>query len=52
VLVNKRARTGVHRSPTIPPTWDKVLDLNLKSPFFLTRACLRSDAAATADDHA
>lgn len=31
--------------------WDKVLDLNLKSPFFLTRAFLPLlEAAATADD--
>lgn len=33
--------------------WDKVLDLNLKSPFFLTRALLpRLEEAATADDPA
>src|SRR5260370_21131891 len=33
--------------------WDKVLDLNLKTPFFLTRAFLPLlDAAATADDPA
>lgn len=33
--------------------WDKVLDLNLKSPFFLTRAFLPLlEAAATADDPA
>ena len=33
--------------------WDKVLDLNLKSPFFLTRALLpQLEAAGTADDPA
>ena len=33
--------------------WDKVLDLNVKSPFFLTRALLpQLEAAATADDPA
>ncbi len=33
--------------------WDKVLDLNLKAPFFLTRAFLPLlEAAATADDPA
>ena len=33
--------------------WDKVLDLNLKTPFFLTRAFLPLlEAAATADDPA
>lgn len=33
--------------------WDKVLDLNVKAPFFLTRALLlRLEAAGTADDPA
>ena len=33
--------------------WDKVLDLNLKAPFFLTRALLpQLEAAASADDPA
>jgi NAD(P)-dependent dehydrogenase (short-subunit alcohol dehydrogenase family) len=33
--------------------WDKVLDLNLKAPFFLTRALLpQLEAAGTADDPA
>ena len=33
--------------------WDKVLDLNLRAPFFLTRACLGLlEAAGTADDPA
>ena len=33
--------------------WDKVLDLNVKAPFFLTRALVpQLEAAATADDPA
>jgi NAD(P)-dependent dehydrogenase (short-subunit alcohol dehydrogenase family) len=33
--------------------WDKVLDLNVKSPFFLTRACVPLlEKAATPDDPA
>jgi NAD(P)-dependent dehydrogenase (short-subunit alcohol dehydrogenase family) len=54
VLVNNAgANWGAPLADYPADAWDKVLDLNLKSPFFLTRACLPLlDAAATADDPA
>ncbi len=54
VLVNNAgANWGAPLADYPADAWDKVLDLNLKSPFFLTRACLSLlDAAATADDPA
>ena len=54
VLVNNAGATWGEPIETFPESaWDKVLDLNLKSPFFLTRALLeRLQAAATADDPA
>jgi NAD(P)-dependent dehydrogenase (short-subunit alcohol dehydrogenase family) len=54
VLVNNAgANWGAPLAEYPADAWDKVLDLNLKSPFFLTRACLPLlDAAATADDPA
>jgi NAD(P)-dependent dehydrogenase (short-subunit alcohol dehydrogenase family) len=54
VLVNNAgANWGAPLDDYPADAWDKVLDLNLKSPFFLTRACLSLlDAAATADDPA
>jgi NAD(P)-dependent dehydrogenase (short-subunit alcohol dehydrogenase family) len=54
VLVNNAGATWGAPFEEFPESaWDKVLDLNLKSPFFLTRAFLPLlDAAATADDPA
>jgi NAD(P)-dependent dehydrogenase (short-subunit alcohol dehydrogenase family) len=54
VLVNNAGATWGEPLETFPESaWDKVLDLNLKSPFFLTRACLSMlEAAGTADDPA
>jgi NAD(P)-dependent dehydrogenase (short-subunit alcohol dehydrogenase family) len=54
ILVNNAgANWGAPLAEYPADAWDKVLDLNLKSPFFLTRACLALlDAAATADDPA
>jgi len=54
VLVNNAgANWGAPLADYPADAWDKVLDLNLKSPFFLTRACLSLlDAAASADDPA
>ena len=52
VLVNNAGATWGAPFDSFPASaWDKVLDLNLKSPFFLTRALLPSlRATATADD--
>jgi NAD(P)-dependent dehydrogenase (short-subunit alcohol dehydrogenase family) len=52
VLVNNAGNTWGAPFETFPAAgWDKVLDLNLKSPFFLTRALLPMlRATATPDD--
>jgi len=52
VLVNNAGATWGEALETFPESaWDKVVDLNLKAPFFLSRACLPLlTAAATADD--
>jgi NAD(P)-dependent dehydrogenase (short-subunit alcohol dehydrogenase family) len=54
VLVNNAGATWGEPLETFPASaWDKVVDLNLKAPFFLTRACLPLlEAAATEDDPA
>ena len=54
VLVNNAGATWGEAFETYPATaWDKVLDLNLKAPFFLTRAMVPLlEAAATDDDPA
>jgi NAD(P)-dependent dehydrogenase (short-subunit alcohol dehydrogenase family) len=54
VLVNNAGATwGAPLREFPAPAWDKLLDLNLKAPFFLTRALLPLlEAAATADDPA
>ena len=54
VLVNNAGATWGAPFGEFPASaWDKVLDLNLKSPFFLTRAFLPLlEAAATPDDPA
>lgn len=54
VLVNNAGATWGEPLETFPDSaWDKVLDLNLKSPFWLTRAVLPAlRATATADDPA
>ena len=54
ILVNNAGATWGEPLATFPESaWDKVLDLNLKSPFFLTRAFLPLlEEAATADDPA
>ena len=54
VLVNNAGATWGAPLEEFPASaWDKVLDLNLKSPFFLTRALLpQLQAAGTADDPA
>ena len=54
VLVNNAGATWGEPLATFPESaWDKVLDLNLKSPFFLTRALLgRLEEAASDDDPA
>ncbi|HEX2313868.1 MAG TPA: SDR family oxidoreductase [Thermomonospora sp.] len=54
VLVNNAGATWGAPLEEFPASaWDKVLDLNLKSPFFLTRAFLPLlESAATADDPA
>jgi NAD(P)-dependent dehydrogenase (short-subunit alcohol dehydrogenase family) len=54
VLVNNAgANWGAPLEEFPESGWDKVLDLNLKSPFFLTRAVLPLlEKAATADDPA
>ena len=54
ILVNNAGATWGAPLEEFPAhAWDKVVDLNLKSPFFLTRALLPQLAkAATADDPA
>jgi NAD(P)-dependent dehydrogenase (short-subunit alcohol dehydrogenase family) len=54
VLVNNAGATWGESIATFPASaWDKVLDLNVKSVFFLTRALLPAlRAAASADDPA
>jgi NAD(P)-dependent dehydrogenase (short-subunit alcohol dehydrogenase family) len=54
ILVNNAGATWGAPLEEFPESaWDKVLALNLKAPFFLTRACLPSlRAAATVDDPA
>jgi NAD(P)-dependent dehydrogenase (short-subunit alcohol dehydrogenase family) len=54
ILVNNAGATWGEPLETFPESaWDKVLDLNLKSPFFLTRALLPLLARdATQDDPA
>lgn len=54
VLVNNAGATwGAPLAEFPAAAWDKVLDLNLKSPFFLTRAFLPLlEAAGTLDDPA
>ncbi|MBB6122254.1 SDR family oxidoreductase [Nocardiopsis algeriensis] len=54
ILVNNAGATWGEQLETYPESaWDKVLDLNLKSPFFLVRAFLPAlEAAATPDDPA
>jgi NAD(P)-dependent dehydrogenase (short-subunit alcohol dehydrogenase family) len=54
VLVNNAGATWGESMTTFPAdAWDKVLDLNVKSVFFLTRALVpQLEAAATADDPA
>lgn len=54
VLVNNAGATWGEPLETFPASaWDKVLNLNLKAPFFLTRALLPLlEAAGTAEDPA
>ncbi len=54
ILVNNAGATWGAPFAEFPASaWDKVVDLNLKAPFFLTRALLpQLEAAATADDPA
>jgi NAD(P)-dependent dehydrogenase (short-subunit alcohol dehydrogenase family) len=54
VLVNNAGATWGEAIETFPESaWDKVLNLNVKSPFFLTRALLpRLEEAGTHDDPA
>jgi NAD(P)-dependent dehydrogenase (short-subunit alcohol dehydrogenase family) len=54
ILVNNAGATWGEPLETFPESaWDKVLDLNLKSPFFLTRAFLPLlEEAGTSDDPA
>ncbi|MBW8483323.1 SDR family oxidoreductase [Actinomadura parmotrematis] len=54
VLVNNAGATwGAPLAEFPASAWDKVVDLNLKAPFFLTRALLpKLRAAATSDDPA
>ena len=54
ILVNNAGATWGAPLAEFPASgWDKVLDLNLKAPFFLTRAFLPLlEAAGTADDPA
>ena len=54
ILVNNAGATwGAPLAEFPADAWDKVLDLNVKSPFFLTRALMpQLEAAASADDPA
>ena len=54
ILVNNAGATWGEPLETFPASaWDKVLDLNVKSPFFLTRALLpQLEQGATQDDPA
>ncbi len=54
ILVNNAGATWGEAIETFPASaWDKVLDLNVKSPFFLVQAFLPSlEKAATPDDPA
>ena len=54
ILVNNAGATwGAPLADFPAGAWDKVLDLNLKAPFFLSRACLPLlTAAGTAEDPA
>ncbi|MCV7422492.1 SDR family oxidoreductase [Mycobacterium yunnanensis] len=54
ILVNNAGATWGEALETFPDAaWDKVLDLNLKSPFWLVQALLPAlEAAGTADDPA
>lgn len=54
ILVNNAGTNWGEPLDTFPESaWDKVLDLNLKAPFLLTRALLqRLEAAGTAEDPA
>lgn len=54
ILVNNAgANWGAPLAEFPASAWDKVLDLNVKAPFFLTRALLpQLEAAGTADDPA
>ncbi len=54
ILVNNAGATWGAPLEEFPATaWDKILDLNLKAPFFLTRALLpQLEAAGTHDDPA
>jgi NAD(P)-dependent dehydrogenase (short-subunit alcohol dehydrogenase family) len=54
VLVNNAGANWGERLETFPAdAWDKVLNLNVKAPFFLTRALLpQLEAAGTPDDPA
>ncbi len=54
ILVNNAGATWGAPLETFPASaWDKILDLNLKAPFFLTRALLpQLEAAGTHDDPA
>jgi NAD(P)-dependent dehydrogenase (short-subunit alcohol dehydrogenase family) len=51
ILVNNAGATWAEPLESFPASaWDKVLDLNLKGPFFLTRAFLPLLEAAASDD--
>jgi NAD(P)-dependent dehydrogenase (short-subunit alcohol dehydrogenase family) len=51
VLVNNAGANWGAPLATFPaPAWDKVLNLNVKAPFFLTRALLPELEAAASDD--
>jgi NAD(P)-dependent dehydrogenase (short-subunit alcohol dehydrogenase family) len=54
ILVNNAGATWGEPIETFPEAaWDKVMDINVKSPFFLTQALLPLlEAAATAEDPA
>jgi NAD(P)-dependent dehydrogenase (short-subunit alcohol dehydrogenase family) len=54
ILVNNAGATWGERIEQFPESgWDKIMDINVKSPFFLSRALLPLlEAAASADDPA